>query len=125
MTPPKLCHFYQRKHIPAAFWLFILDKAHYWDQSPHAIKDDEEVQKEWLDVKQQYKELRTRMLLTFNTYHYVIFFANGNRPIGQGDGKVGPDEKTPTYHTLFDNPIASPPKRQERHLGMPCRCFLR
>ena len=88
MSPPQLYRYMKRKDIPTAFWLFVLDKAIYWDQGPFEIKDDEEVSEEWVDVKPIYKELRSRLLHCFELNKYAIFIADGYRP-QPNDDKAG------------------------------------
>ena len=79
MSPPQLYRYVKIRDIPTPFWLFVLDKAVYWDQRPCEIKDDEEVCLEWVDVKPIYKELRTRIMMYFDVYNYAVFIADGYR----------------------------------------------
>ena len=90
-------HYFANKDVPSAFWLFVLDKAIYWDQSPRVIKDDEEVQVEWEDVKGRYQNLRRR--IKWNVVHNgkASFWANGYYP-----NSVGSDDKTEFKPDIID-----------------------
>ena len=94
----RIYRFHRTKDIPAAFWL---DKSVFWDQPPYVIKDDEEVEEEWQDVKAIYQELRKRMKRHLVTFSYAIFVADGDRP-SLGDRKAGVSIEPPSYESIFN-----------------------
>ena len=69
--------YWKSRDVPSAFWLFVLDKAVFWDQSALVIKDDEEVQEEFEDVRGAYKELQWRLREQLDSDSRVLFIANG------------------------------------------------
>ena len=68
----RIYQFHRNKYIPASFWLFVLDKAAFWDQSPCVIKDEEEVEIEWQDVKFMSHDPNRLYRLEYDNSHIPI-----------------------------------------------------